>query len=895
MKEVRGYVMLMLMRSEGGNASEKVDCDDEMVVLACQLGTDACPAECKASEEKEDTVVRSGDLAVSAEAAEGRKAVIGGTSDLDTLTFKTSEDVTISRITLERYGYSTIDDVISVQLEDEDGNIIADAKELNSKGQVNLSIKKDYKKVDGTYRATVVVNTRELGKAASTYVTGEKVDAATAALYASGKNGSTLGFKVVDVESTAKNLNVDKYSPYTYDLVNYDGSKVEFSSRNPSTKDYSYEAGEMYEVAKFRVKAPSDAAILVKGFTLSDHLTGGNIDAWKYASKVKVTIDGKEVDGLKWNINKDDELVVSFDNIEISAKQTSTFAVSMSFNDDFDQFGYSIQYEIAGMEKFNAVDKKTESRVSPADGKGPAAVTWTVYTVKGGKIKLSGTKLWTVSAAAGATNVLVAQWEITVSEALRGTASINVTSTGKAKIDEIRLVINGEEYDGTSSASWFTFKGLEIEKSGKVEVRVDVKDNVDGTIEFDGSLSSDLFSLKYDESSKPVSSDQIVGSINVSNIRIQAAKAELNKSNTKEAELIKWETNRKTIFDGTYTAKKGAVTLKNFTIKDTNSTTEFDTADKVTFYVTIDGEQYDAVYDYSTWKALWTIDDIEVADGKSINVKVEIEMTPKATGTGKSETYNIKLEWEDVDNNPAGEADEDTVKVKVVEQGTLNVDSSAKNTVLLKSDKTLAEFRVKPSKSGDDDIVLKTIVFSWSVNSGEIKVVVDGETFDADSSTATTITYKPEITVPAAGVVVKVTLKNESAGEKEIQVVSVNENTNAKATFKKYFVPALLTNITQQKNGDTTRYTVNVNNDESDTVSNLHFYVNSGSAECTLATSGTACTSVASIKDSLSETDNTLSAINEEKAKSITAVSYEVGGTWYFIEKKNYEDFFKIW
>jgi hypothetical protein len=34
---------------------------------------------------------------------------------------------------LERYGYSTIDDVVSVQLEDEDGNIIADAKELNNK------------------------------------------------------------------------------------------------------------------------------------------------------------------------------------------------------------------------------------------------------------------------------------------------------------------------------------------------------------------------------------------------------------------------------------------------------------------------------------------------------------------------------------------------------------------------------------------------------------------------------------------------------------------------------------------------------------------------------------------------------------------------------------------
>jgi uncharacterized ferredoxin-like protein len=134
---------------------------------------------------------------------------------LDTLTFKTSEDVEITKVVLERYGYSTIDDIVSVKLEDEDGNTIAEAKEPNSKGQINLTIKKDYRTVDGTFKATVVLNTRSL----------------PAAGYTSTKNGSTIGFKVVDVESTAKNLNLDNYNPYTYDLVNYDGSKVQFSIR----------------------------------------------------------------------------------------------------------------------------------------------------------------------------------------------------------------------------------------------------------------------------------------------------------------------------------------------------------------------------------------------------------------------------------------------------------------------------------------------------------------------------------------------------------------------------------------------------------------------------------------------------------------------------------------
>jgi len=330
MKEVRGYVMLMLMRSENETPSI---CEETDVKVICAVEEAAeeykdCPAACRKDntkeEEKEDTVVKSGDLAVSAKAAEGKKALIGGTSDLDTLTFKTSEDVTISSITLERYGYSTKEQVKSVQLEDEDGNIIADAKELNNKGQVKLTLKKDYKTVDGTFRATVVVTTID-GQAEST---DPKFS-----------NGSTIGFKVVAAESTAKNLNLDDYDPYTYDLVSYAGSAVQFSSRNSGTKSYNWEAGELYEVAKFRVKAPSDAAILVKGFTLTDN-EENKIEADKYVKDVTVTVNWEKV--------------------------------NMSFNEEFDNFNSSVSYYIKQLSNFNATDKKTGTRVSQDESNGKA-------------------------------------------------------------------------------------------------------------------------------------------------------------------------------------------------------------------------------------------------------------------------------------------------------------------------------------------------------------------------------------------------------------------------------------------------------------------------------------------------------------------------------------------
>jgi len=76
---------------------------------------------------------------------------------LDILTFKTSEEVEISKVVLERYGYSTPTNVAYVWLENEEGTVITNKAPADSKGQVKLTLKKDYKKVDGELNATVVL------------------------------------------------------------------------------------------------------------------------------------------------------------------------------------------------------------------------------------------------------------------------------------------------------------------------------------------------------------------------------------------------------------------------------------------------------------------------------------------------------------------------------------------------------------------------------------------------------------------------------------------------------------------------------------------------------------------------------------------------------------------
>jgi hypothetical protein len=67
------YVMLMLMRASEGSEPAKADCEDPMIKAACLLDSDKCPAECKdEAEDKTDEKVKSGDLAVSATANNGK-------------------------------------------------------------------------------------------------------------------------------------------------------------------------------------------------------------------------------------------------------------------------------------------------------------------------------------------------------------------------------------------------------------------------------------------------------------------------------------------------------------------------------------------------------------------------------------------------------------------------------------------------------------------------------------------------------------------------------------------------------------------------------------------------------------------------------------------------------
>jgi hypothetical protein len=251
--------MLMLERAaETVNPSE---CNDPAVLLACSLGSDSCPAACR--DNTDETVVddngnvvkvKSGDLQISAAAAEGKKvALYGGISDLDTITLRASEAITLNSVTLERFGYSSYKDVANVWLENANGVKIANEKSISSsKDTVTLNIKKEYRELNSEDTITIVLET------VKSYNTGDKA-------------GSSIGFKVTSVESSAKNLDISNYDPYLYDMVSYSSSEVTVTAKGKD-QTYHYNNGNAYELARFQVKA-GNAAVAVNGFTLTNDAT----------------------------------------------------------------------------------------------------------------------------------------------------------------------------------------------------------------------------------------------------------------------------------------------------------------------------------------------------------------------------------------------------------------------------------------------------------------------------------------------------------------------------------------------------------------------------------------------------------------------------------------------
>ena len=882
--EIRGYVMLMLQRS--ADVVSPAECKDPTVVLACSLNSDACPAKCKKDVANPDG--KAGALNVTATAAPDRKIVVsgvGGTSkpisDLDAITFKADQDITLERVTLERYGFSSKDDVEAVWLEDEYGNKIADEKSLGSKDSVTLNIKKEYRSLKKEGTVTIVVQTA-----------------------AGVKAGGTMGFKVTDVVSSAKDLNLAKYSPFTYDMVVFNGSEVTVKGNGAATNTYNYVEGDAYNVARFQLKA-GDAALLVNGFTLTN-IAGNKLDMTKFVDKVEVLANGTPLKGVTFKTTRDDKLVLSFDRQEIDMRGRVTYVVRATLK-DFDDYSKMLQLKINEASDFNAIEKKTQTRVSVA-----TAGTWTEYTFNGGKVRLNNAKIGTVDAAQGSSDVVFASGTIKLPEAVKIPelkVVVKPDADSEKNVEAMSIALEGNEaYDAKCTTdktsapkkgvTTCVFKNVILEKSGKVQFKMDLHADTakDVTLtskivvtpdEYTSFNNGAFKNAIYDNSRKAVANGDVAGGITLEKVKVQPAKAALENKLSRDVEFLTNESTKKVVFDGTYTAKKGTVNLNSLKVVRNAGTPAVATPNSITFYLSIDGNEV-ATFEgknAGTSEALTneeTFSQIKIEAGKKVNVKVEAEVDVNAAA---NYDYQMYLQGEDENGNDAGKADASLLKIKALDSGTVNLNTEAKDTVLLKgTNSTIAKFIVKPSNKVEglkfDEIVLEAKKGATDIPASDLRVKVDGEEFDVEGGV---LTYKPNKELPVDGLVVEVVYKPANDGDVKLTVKTVNGK-NQNRVFNKKFVNALVKIARQENVGKAeTKYTFSVEKfDGSEQITDLKLYVGAGEKG-----------SLATVTDGdILEIANDASSV-----KYIDKVEYKVDGNMVSIEKAgatSFRDYFRV-
>jgi hypothetical protein len=143
-----------------------------------------------------------------------------------------------------------------------------------------------------------------------------------------------------------------------------------------------------------------------------------------------------------------------------------------------------------------------------------------------------------------------------------------VTASPKANC----YTISGTDINFVGSVSikeGFRFSNVDIEESGKIEVRIDLEDNADFNgrkIKF-SKINSEAFSSLVYEDTRRLDVNEVAGYVSLSDLTIQPSKAALKNNLTKAVEFLSGDSATKVVFDGTYSAKNGTVKLTEWTVK----------------------------------------------------------------------------------------------------------------------------------------------------------------------------------------------------------------------------------------------------------------------------------------------------------------------------------------
>lgn len=499
----------------------------------------------------------------------------------------------------------------------------------------------------------------------------------------------------------------------------------------------------------------------------------------------------------------------------------------------------------------------------------------------GRNIILTNISLWSLCGNQGQSDVLIASGDIVLDGPVKTSFVVDMIGGTINSIEAMKFVLGDKEFNWRKDWTRFLFDNVLIEKSGKIWFKIDIAESalvwehISFKIRWRESFSREAFDgARYYDTNTLISSDNIRWSVTLESLQIQKGITSLENNLTKDVEFLADRASRRVVFDGTYTARKGAVKLNVFALSGTEL---LSLSENINFYLFIDGKEVGTTDKLGIDEVF---SDIRVEAGKTVRVTIEAEVDVDSVHTYD---YTLFLKGENDNGNLALVSTARLAKIKVVKLDPPVVSTLfPSNTVLLKSSNaTIANFIVKPSNQ--DGVYLDEFTFSGKVNgipltANDLRVMVDGVE-EEGINTGGMIQYVTNEYLPLAWVPVEMKLKNGLIWDVVLELKSLNNELQDKK-FTKKFVNALVKVVKQENiGGSETRYTFNVEKYEgSEQVTNFRLFA--GEIE----------------KGGLSlvEDEGVLEVPNENFIQYITKIMYEVNGQEVNIEKNTFNDYFRI-
>ena len=712
--EIRGYVMLMLMRSV--NVVTPSECKDPAVILACALGGDACPARCKGKgpdTTNTGTNNTAGDLNINVVdySNQIRSVPMVGISIFNAIKFDATNDVTVNSVTLERVGLSSRSDIKGVWFE-KDGIAVSSRGTVATDGKVMTNFNKGFK-VKSSETLDLVV---ELSGASA---------------------GAEVAFKFIGVDSTAKNAVYNAVTS-TYRTAKYDVAALDFSNVG-GTGNVVYKLGNQSELTfgQFKVSNQAkgdDRNVFLKSVTFRNN---GTADLNSLLKNVKVMRDNKVVsksvsmDGRNITITLEDT---------INAGKAVVYTV-MGEVASLERVGDTVQLELRKDRDLVAYEASTKFRITM--NKPIQDNSWIMknYKIDGGRVTLTNTAAFpkTVDAGSGSSDVVIADGTLTVAEPIKlPKMTLAVNNTGVVR--SLVLEIGGSRYASTVNGTAFVFDDVYVNKTASIKLIASLESlPAHNSVQFVpttiGSLAFGSAKGEYTNNSEDLKGNDIAGAVQIAKINVKEAQFTLKNKASSTQKVTLTESSIKTIFEGEMVAPKGDINVTEVTLSGLNATGITDSSQ-------IDLQLYinDTPVSNATYRrGNNVVTFYNVGTATKTPSKFKIDATPTMTQTGDF-VFDVVAKGTDANGNTATTAAVKTVKLSVVESSNVSVaNANAVSQVVNEgSNAELTKFTLS-ARNGSINLTGLKLNYSGSVaalNGQSVTVEVNGNSYTATSTAA---------------------------------------------------------------------------------------------------------------------------------------------------------------